>query len=630
MKHILLSSSDVDLENIKTERKAIRENLSKVLGKFVHITSLHDMTFSALFDAIEKDLNKDTQPIEFLHYCGHSSRHGIVGTAIASDHQLISTEDFANFLGKYEDLKVVFLNSCSSKYIGQALIDSGNVEIVIETHDPVYDSDALIFSEAFYLCLANGDTIKEAFESAKLKLINTETHLRGKKRDFLDDETEPADGFSWQLTDKENKATNWRLFHPFGEGEPDDSKVKVLSLFPNPADSENKKFHEALKSAFIEVTDDKAEVLSYPELITQGKGLKETLLLFDSVVIFCGDGFKNFWNNHLNEVKEELKECRIGLLNCIGEDSVKKVKDLLKENKIPFFIEEEIPEGAMHLSMFKMLNQSLVVTLTSKLCIDAITKLGTKKDQITPAIIKSALKENIPDLNFDLQKGQFTKNDKFSPFNLFLIEGTNECAHEFLVKQIFRLAGEGVTPSSVGSKIMKISISNELEAKTVWKSIQDYFMDVSFALPPAQVREMILGIMKTKNVILLIKNSHNSTEFIKVINGMWEIFKGISEDQKPEKKLFFFALNETGDFEKDEEAIKSLSKSDDKFRTEIFTPIKPLEKDTFEEWFLKNSLASKIKKDKRYKSLKADKKMVLQNAHMAPVIGALCKTLRMF
>ncbi|MBK7337849.1 MAG: CHAT domain-containing protein [Saprospirales bacterium] len=74
-------------------------------------------------------------------------------------------------LSHQKDLKLVFLNGCSSKAQVEVLFEHG-VKAVIATNSRVKDNKSRIFAEYFYKAFATGKTIREAFDSAVSFLKN--------------------------------------------------------------------------------------------------------------------------------------------------------------------------------------------------------------------------------------------------------------------------------------------------------------------------------------------------------------------------------------------------------------------------------------------------------------------------
>jgi hypothetical protein len=116
---------------------------------------------SATLQDITDMLMSHTEGVGFFHYAGHAD-----GTEILLEGGGGNAKGIAQLLGEQPDLKLVFLNGCSTK--GQVeLLFAAGVKAVIATSRPINDPKAKDFAVAFYEALANKRTIKRAFDLAK-------------------------------------------------------------------------------------------------------------------------------------------------------------------------------------------------------------------------------------------------------------------------------------------------------------------------------------------------------------------------------------------------------------------------------------------------------------------------------
>lgn len=96
-----------------------------------------------------------------FHFGGHAN-----SLNLKLDDGLAFAEGLAGLLGKIENLKVVFLNGCSTRGQVELFLRHG-VKAVIATSVNVADSHALLFADYFYLSLAEGNNLDTAFNEAK-------------------------------------------------------------------------------------------------------------------------------------------------------------------------------------------------------------------------------------------------------------------------------------------------------------------------------------------------------------------------------------------------------------------------------------------------------------------------------
>ncbi len=65
-------------------------------------------------------------------------------------------------------VRFVFVSACHSQAAGQAFVDAGVPHVVcVSVQSMLLDAVALTFERAFYVALAVGDTVEDAFNIAK-------------------------------------------------------------------------------------------------------------------------------------------------------------------------------------------------------------------------------------------------------------------------------------------------------------------------------------------------------------------------------------------------------------------------------------------------------------------------------
>lgn len=105
-------------------------------------------------------LNRFRERVNIFHYAGHAGGGGLQfegGDANAAG--------LAQLLGALPNLKVVFLNGCSTEPQVDYLLERG-VKAVIATSVPINDTKATEFATEFYRALTNRNTIRTAFQFA--------------------------------------------------------------------------------------------------------------------------------------------------------------------------------------------------------------------------------------------------------------------------------------------------------------------------------------------------------------------------------------------------------------------------------------------------------------------------------
>ncbi len=148
-----------DLNNPLVQLKEEAESIYRILtaGASNQYYQLHREVFSSV-ESISHYLMAYKNRIQLLHYGGHAS----------SEKLFLEEEAYssgiAKLLQQQENLKVVFLNGCST--YGQVQALQQYVPAVIATSTPVNDSRAKEFAIQFYKALVKEYTLKDAFELA--------------------------------------------------------------------------------------------------------------------------------------------------------------------------------------------------------------------------------------------------------------------------------------------------------------------------------------------------------------------------------------------------------------------------------------------------------------------------------
>ncbi len=151
------NSQDNYLTMLKRESKSINRALEALEDKnLVKIVREE----SADLDTIFHNFNRFKDGISIFHYAGHAS-----GENLEFEGNDGNADGLANLFSQQKNLKLVFLNGCSTKGQVDKLMELG-IPAVIATSVPINDNKAMEFGEQFYRALANKSTIKSAFNFA--------------------------------------------------------------------------------------------------------------------------------------------------------------------------------------------------------------------------------------------------------------------------------------------------------------------------------------------------------------------------------------------------------------------------------------------------------------------------------
>lgn len=178
------------------------------------VVILQNSSTPVIFDTTENcSLEKD---VILFHYGGHASERFLKLTREDGTSKLIDHTGIAGLLGKQPNLKLVFLNGCSTREQVQTLFDHG-VKAVIATSTSVNDEMASGFAIRFYKNLSQGRTIRESFELAK-DYIAGEFHYhevtfscRGFETD--DDDEDFFFPYGLYVKDGFEEILNWKFPH---------------------------------------------------------------------------------------------------------------------------------------------------------------------------------------------------------------------------------------------------------------------------------------------------------------------------------------------------------------------------------------------------------------------------------
>ncbi|MFK7806992.1 MAG: CHAT domain-containing protein, partial [Saprospiraceae bacterium] len=145
--------------------------------------------------------------VVLFHYGGHAT----------SEHLILKGEEanadgIAELLAQQDNIKVVFLNGCSTKGQVELLLELG-IPAVIATSVPVNDKRAMEFAATFYNAMSNSHTLKEAFETAaaaaKTKTDKEVKIYRGVAR--RDATQHPELPWGLYVSENEQDVLKWKL-----------------------------------------------------------------------------------------------------------------------------------------------------------------------------------------------------------------------------------------------------------------------------------------------------------------------------------------------------------------------------------------------------------------------------------
>ncbi|MDW3647022.1 MAG: CHAT domain-containing protein [Bacteroidia bacterium] len=202
------NDEDAYLSNIELEEDQIYQKLQDVHDNgFIEIYNRGRSSIEDIFFQFTRFRDR----IIIFHYGGHAT-----GTHLQLQNQDANAKGLAKLMGQQNELKLVFLNGCSTLSQVKALQDAG-VKAIIATSVPIKDNKARIFAVQFYDSLANGASLEQAFNDAVSKLETIELSKtdeikihRAIDLSFLK-KGEEEDEIPWGLFVKNDKILKWTL-----------------------------------------------------------------------------------------------------------------------------------------------------------------------------------------------------------------------------------------------------------------------------------------------------------------------------------------------------------------------------------------------------------------------------------
>ena len=152
---------DAHLALLKEESRLVFKALEELDRKeYLKIYREESAQAKDIFDGFTRYKDR----VSIFHYGGHAT-----GTHLQLEEGAGDAQGLATLMGEQENLKLVFLNGCSSMGQVKALFDAG-VKGVIATSVPIEDRKAVEFAQQFYDALAHRRTIGQAYSLARAYL----------------------------------------------------------------------------------------------------------------------------------------------------------------------------------------------------------------------------------------------------------------------------------------------------------------------------------------------------------------------------------------------------------------------------------------------------------------------------
>ena len=186
------------LPNLPEEARQITENLKPAeKAGLCQVVVLHYATLEDVINAFHEYNNR----IILFHFAGHANAYSLILENPFREMDRLFMKGFAGFLATRNNLKVVFLNGCSTNSQSQMLIEQG-ISAVITTHKDISDEVARLFATSFYKAIGIGRNIEEAYKEA-VAIIRSQENYQNTR------------GLYKQQTSFKNNNNPWnRQYHP--------------------------------------------------------------------------------------------------------------------------------------------------------------------------------------------------------------------------------------------------------------------------------------------------------------------------------------------------------------------------------------------------------------------------------
>ncbi|MDX2067049.1 MAG: CHAT domain-containing protein [Haliscomenobacter sp.] len=197
------NDKDDHLPLLDEERKVINGHLLPLANQQYLQLVIEPSATTADISRFVTDL-KDR--INIFHYGGHAGSKEIL-----LQDQTANSDGIAQLLALQKELKVVFLNGCSTRaQVG--LLQELGIPAIIATSIPIADQAARTFSDVFYRALAEDHTLEEAYKLAAANHLMTTGQAAGINRG-LRVRKEETDPLPWGLyiTEGREAVLNWKI-----------------------------------------------------------------------------------------------------------------------------------------------------------------------------------------------------------------------------------------------------------------------------------------------------------------------------------------------------------------------------------------------------------------------------------
>ena len=205
------SSEHIQLAGLKEESKKLNDILYPLKKQDI-IQVERDQ--KAEIDDIRKAIFRFQDRITVFHFAGHAGENQLI-----FEDQAANARGLAGLLGDEPNLKLVFLNGCSTQQQANLYLNAGVPVLVVSTRN-IAEDEAILFSESFYEGLSVGKSILAAFDYARHISItkkNDNNYFADRSVVYrgtsFEDQQWDDDPFRICTSRHDEKSLNWSIFH---------------------------------------------------------------------------------------------------------------------------------------------------------------------------------------------------------------------------------------------------------------------------------------------------------------------------------------------------------------------------------------------------------------------------------
>ncbi|MBC7892952.1 MAG: CHAT domain-containing protein, partial [Sphingobacteriaceae bacterium] len=189
-----LSEEDSGIDRL-LDARASRNHFQKIRDSF------------ATTDSVAAKLLTYQDSLCLFHFSGHAG-----GASLHLEDTEARGQGIAQLLGRCPNLRLVFLNGCSTLGHIQLLKAQGVRAAVLATSTPIEDALAARFALSFYRAMVNQYPVAQALDAARLELqVNAATDIQPIRGDMLDDALAEVSRNQWYFYASDEEATRWEL-----------------------------------------------------------------------------------------------------------------------------------------------------------------------------------------------------------------------------------------------------------------------------------------------------------------------------------------------------------------------------------------------------------------------------------